>query len=95
MKIVRKPPYPFSDASWALAALPDVCSWTHVDAEGPSTMIIVLEGLKLWIVASPKPGTKAGDFRSTEAIPSSFEAWKSNTEYFDYEPVLLGKGDCL
>ena len=95
MKIVDKFQYPFDYASWALAALPDVCSWTHIDAEGPSTMVIVLNGLKLWIVASPKPGTKAGEFTNIAAIPSDFEASEGNTKYFNFKPVLLGKGDCL
>ena len=87
--------YPKKATSWALVATPDATSWIHVDCEGTGTVVVVLHGLKLWVVATPKTPGGPGDFSSIKAIPEDYNSHDPMTRYFDFEPILLGPGDCL
>ncbi|EIN09208.1 hypothetical protein PUNSTDRAFT_44612 [Punctularia strigosozonata HHB-11173 SS5] len=94
MQLSNRKAFPYDDVSWALVGLADVSTWPHIDAEGAGTMVIVVQGLKLWCMA--KPVDPQDDCYDTiDAFAPNYDPANASLDRYKWEAVLLGPGDCL
>jgi hypothetical protein len=88
---------PANTLLWATAATAHASSWFHLDDHGMATTVNVESGMKLWIVARPKPGHRDTAYTNFGAA-RPFSEWEphfAGEDFFDHEAVLLTAGDSL
>lgn len=86
-----------SHLEWSLIGGKGAISPFHVDSEGFGTVVVVLEGSKYWIVATPL--REGDDISSVDSLGSDWDPYSinqgDNADRFRFEAVHLHKGDML
>jgi len=86
-----------SQLEWSLVGGKGAISPFHVDSEGLATVVVVLEGSKYWIVATPLG--KAENLSSVDSLGPDWNPYYindgENIDRFHFEGVHLQKGDML
>ena len=86
-----------SHTEWSLIGGKGPISPFHMDSEGFATVIVVLEGSKYWIVATPigeHDNLCTVDSLGRDWDPYSFNVG-NNVDRFRFEAIHLTKGDML
>lgn len=69
----------------------------HIDSDGFGTVVVVLEGTKYWVIATPVGGQQ--DIHTADCLPPDWNPYYFNdgdkVDRFRFEAVHLQKGDML
>jgi hypothetical protein len=96
--------YPIDSGGWATAATAGATTWKHHDRDGNAGAMQVMTGKKLWVIERQMKSKHAadlpegtGDHSSIHVFPLNRDGWSTSSasELYEYEGVVLEKGDML
>lgn len=79
---------------WAIAATANTITWLHIDSDGLGTIIMVINGMKVWIVLRALPNWSFADINFF--LRREFQLDRAlNGDYFGLEAIVLTPGTRL